>query len=171
MQYGIATSTIGQSNSTDLKLETLGRLAEGFLEVQNNSIALETVQDNLRGEMHSLNSQMFHWGRYTSVTYLADSLFLASEPITISNLYCPQGHTLLHDHSRTNYHCMLSAGIMNYPSITNWLSSQNDTSMLKCNECNESLYRKHKFLNIPEIFIFEFEGMETKCEERLYNAT
>jgi hypothetical protein len=136
----------------DMNDDIMGVLAVNFTRHIHGSVTLESARDQLRRFLHNLAPRHFKWGEYTSVHHLLEYI-LSMPTVTIqSHVMCKNNHTVEDGRPLNNTCCLISAGITQHTSISQWMLTMEEETAHTCSSCQEKLTRVHKFaLPLPLI--------------------
>ena len=129
----------------DMNHDIMGTLAVNFTHHMHGTITLESARDQLRRFLHTLVPRYFTWGEYTSVHHLFEYI-LSMPTVTIeSYVICKNNHTVENQRPLNNTCCLISAGISQHNSISQWMLAMEGGTAHTCTSCQEHLTRVHKF--------------------------
>ena len=128
-------------------------LSNGFNDVDKNIKTLETIRDDVRRNLHAFYPQTMAFGNFTSV----ESVFAA----LLETTYLVQSveYTYCNSHVRgmnDSYSLVLLNGTEPYDSIQEWAARRHEETRHRCTICNERVFIKYGFENMPSLFVFEF---------------
>ena len=127
-------------------------LLEGFSLYESSNMSLEDVCDDARQLIaHSPNGAAF--GSYTSIENVFAHLFRDKAVVSERYYVCPNGH---HVHHSEDYDAFLSAGVHEYESIVQWLSTETCHACAQCQICSLSVDIKLSFHQCPPLMAFSF---------------
>jgi Helitron helicase-like domain at N-terminus/PIF1-like helicase len=145
---------------SELHCELLDSLTECFhkhedIQVASASIrtfSLEDIRDFIRRRLARFSAE-FTFGRYTSVHSVTEQLLKTHEPITTSNLCCPNGHITDRNPSPTS-NCELI--VFGAPfSLQAYVDNFTVETAAKCSTCNTPLSRVTTFIQTPPLLAFD----------------
>ena len=129
----------------DMNDDIMGNLAVSFSQHREGTITLESARDNLRCFMHGLLPRHFTWGTFTSVHHLLEYM-LSMPTVTIhSEVICKNNHSVENQRPSNNTCCLISTGVTQYNTITDWIQTIEEQTAHRCSTCQETLTRTHEF--------------------------
>jgi hypothetical protein len=142
-------------------------ICSGFLDLEQGLTTLESVRDELRHLFHDLHLPRLRWGIYTSANQVMRTLFTTSRDLVSSQLACKNQHQIcrLNPSSLSCY--VLDAGTTQYQSISGWMQNFVEVSRVQCDICGEFLLRQFHFESIPQVLIFDVEGVEMVIDKEI----
>jgi hypothetical protein len=115
------------------------------------TFSLEHIRDFIRRRLARLSAE-FTFGRYASVHSVTERLLKTCEPITTSNLYCPNSHVINRNPSPTS-NCKII--IFGGPSLQVCVDNFTIETASKCSTCNTYLSRVTTFVQTPPVLAFD----------------
>ena len=130
-------------------------LLEGFSLYERGVTSLEEVRDNARRLIaNSPNGEAF--GSYTSIENVFAHLLRTKAVVSERYYVCPNGH---HVHHSDDYDAFLSAGVHEYESIAQWLSTETRHASARCRICSLAVDIKLRFHQCPPLIAFSFSRL------------
>ena len=115
------------------------------------SYSLEQIRDFIRRHLARISAE-FTFGSYASVHSITERLLKTSEPVTTSNLCCPNSHTVDQNPSTTsNCEIIISGG----PSLQACVDNFSFETASRCSTCNTYLSRLTTFVQTPPLLAFD----------------
>jgi hypothetical protein len=125
-------------------------LLEGFSLYERGEVSLENVRDDARRLIaRSPNGAAF--GCYTSIEIVCAHLLSTNAVVSERYYVCPNGH---HVHHSNNYDAFLSAGVHEYESIAQWVSTETHHARARCEICAQAVSLKLRFRHNPPLLVF-----------------
>ena len=119
----------------------------------SHCFSLEQIRDFMRCCLFRISAE-FTFGRYASIYSIAECLFRTCQPVTMSDLVCPNKHDVDRNRSPTANCEMI---VFRRPSMS--LQACMDDFMVcvsfKCSTCDACLFRKTSFVQTPPMLIFD----------------
>ena len=119
--------------------------------------SLEEIRDFLRRRLARISTE-FTFGRYTSVHSIIERFFKTSNPVTISELMCPNGHVVVNIHRSLTSSCQIVVFAQPGTSLQHCVDNFRVSLASRCLTCDTCLLRKTLFVQSPPIIIFDFEA-------------
>ena len=148
----------------ELQCELLDSLTQGFhkhedipVTVASNSVpvrtfTLEQIRDFIRRRLARFSAE-FTFGRYASVHSATEQLLKMREPVTTSDLYCPNGHDInRHTSSTSNCEIIIFGGGSSLQACMDDFTLETAT---RCSICNAYLLRITIFVQAPPLLAFD----------------
>lgn len=114
-------------------------------------------------------SDLFMFGRYASVHCVLERLLQSTDPITISEFFCPQGHRI-DKRPLESSNCEISTcvrpGMTLQASIDDWTISVGS----RCPTCSINLSRRTGFVLSPPLLAFELDHTLPTWDQSLHIA-
>jgi hypothetical protein len=127
-------------------------LLEGFSLYERGGTSLENVRDDARRLIaRSPNGAAF--GSYTSIENVFICLLRTNTVISERYYVCSNGHRV---HHSDDYDAFLSAGVHQYESIAQWVSTETHHARTRCENCGLTVNLKLRFRHIPPLIAFSF---------------
>ena len=127
-------------------------LLEGFSLYERGDTSLEDVRDDARRLIaRSPNGTAF--GCYTSIENVFTHLLGTNAVVSERYYVCPNGH---HVHHSDDYNAFLSAGVHEYESIVQWVSTETHHACTRCEICGVAVNIKIRFRDCPPLMVFSF---------------
>ena len=145
---------------SELQCELLDSLTQSFhkhedIQVASASIrtfSLEQIRDFFRRRLARFSAAEFAFGRYASVHSITEQILKTCEPVTASNLYCPNSHNVERNPSTTsNCEIIISGG----PSLQDCVDDFSVETASRCSTCNTYLSRVTTFIQTPPLLAFD----------------
>ena len=144
-----------------LQCELLDSLTQCFLKHEDNQVAsasesvrtftLEQIRDFIRRCLARFSME-FTFGRYASVHSVTEQLLKTCEPVTISDIYCPNSHDInRHPSSTSNCEIIISGG----PSLQACMDNFAFETHTRCSTCDTNLSRVTKLIQTPPLLAFD----------------
>jgi hypothetical protein len=135
--------------------EVANLLLKGFSLYERGETSLESVRDDARRLIaRSRNGAAF--GCYTSIEDVCTHLLRTNAVVSERYYVCPNGH---HVHHSDNYDAFLSAGLHEYESIAQWVSTNTHHAHALCEACAHPVSLKNKFCQSPPLLVFSIPGV------------
>jgi hypothetical protein len=144
----------------ELHCELLDSLTQGFhkhedievaSDVSVHSFSLEHIRDFIRRRLARFSAE-FTFGRYASVHSVAEQLLKTCEPVTTSNLSCPNSHVINRNPSPTSNCEIIIFGGTSLQAIVDNFAVE---TAAKCSTCNMYLSRVTTFVQTPPLLAFD----------------
>jgi hypothetical protein len=143
----------------ELQCELLDSLTQGFhkhedIQVASGSVrtfTLEQIRDFLRRRLARFSAE-FTFGSYTSVHSVTEQLLKTCEPVTTSDLYCPNNHDI-HRHPSSTSNCEII--IFGGPSLQACVDNFTFETATRCSTCDAYLSRVTTFVQTPPLLAFD----------------
>ena len=130
-------------------------LLKGFSLYERGEASLEDVRDDARYLIaRSRNGVPF--GCYTSIEEVCNHTLSTNTVISERYYVCPNGH---HIHHSNNYDAFLSAGVHEYESISQWVSTETHHAYARCQICAHAVGLKLKFRRSPPLLVFSISRL------------
>ena len=130
-------------------------LLEGFSLYERGEASLEDVRDDVRRLIaRSRNGAAF--GCYTSIEDVCNHTLSTNTVISERYYVCPNGH---HVHHSNNYDAFLSAGVHEYESIAQWVSTETHHAYARCQICAHAVNLKLRFRHSPPLLVFSISRL------------
>jgi hypothetical protein len=115
--------------------------------------SLEQIRDFMRRRLSRISAE-FTFGRYASVHSIAERLFRTCQPVTMSDLVCPNEHDVDRNRSPTANCQMIVFG---RPGMSLQACMDDFTACVssKCSTCDACLFRKTSFVQTPPVLVFD----------------
>jgi hypothetical protein len=156
---------ISETNSwAELQCELLDSLTQGFrkhedipVTVASNSMrvptfTLEQIRDFIRRRLARFSAE-FTFGRYASVHSATEQLLKTCEPVTTSDLYCPNGHDI-NRHTSSTSNCEIIV-FGNGSSLQACVDNFTLETATRCSICDANLSRVTTFVQAPPLLAFD----------------
>ena len=130
-------------------------LSNGFNDVDKNIKTLETIRDDVRRNLHAFYPQTMAFGNFTSVESVFAALLETTYLVQSVEYTCCNSHVRRMNDS---YSLVLLNGTEPYDSIQEWASRGHEETRHRCTICNECVFIKYGFENMPSLFAFEFSN-------------
>ena len=144
-----------------LQSELLDSLATSFANHKSFQVdgttswhfSLEQIRDLMRRHLARISVE-FTFGSYVSIHSIAEHLFRTCQPVTMSDLVCPNKHDVDRNWSPTANCKMI---VFRCPGMS--LQACMDDFIIcvssKCSTCDACLLRKTSFVQTPPVLIFD----------------
>jgi Helitron helicase-like domain at N-terminus/PIF1-like helicase len=153
----IPTSTLWhtlQSEFLDL-LITSFETHESFPHARTSQrFSLEEIRDFMRRRLARISTE-FVFGRYTSVHSIIERFFTTSDPVTISDLMCPNGHVVDRQGRSPTSSCEIIVFSQPGTSLQHCMDNFSHSTASKCLTCDTCLLRATSFVQSPPVIIFD----------------
>ena len=125
-------------------------LLEGFSCYERGETSLENVRDDARRLIaRSRNGATF--GCYTSIEEVCAHMLSTNAVVSERYYVCPNGH---HVHHSNNYDAFLSAGVHEYESVVQWISTETYHAHARCEICAHAVGVRVRFCHSPPLLVF-----------------
>ena len=125
-------------------------LLEGFSLYEMGETSLEDVRNEVRHFIaRSQNGAAF--GCYTLIEDVCGHMLSTNTVISERYYVCPNGH---HVHHSNNYDAFLSAGVHEYKSVAQWVSTETHHANAQCHICAHAVDLKLRFCHSPPLLVF-----------------
>lgn len=142
----------------ELHCELLDSLTQCFHKHEDIEVAasvqtfsLEQIRDFIRHRLARFSAE-FTFGSYASVHSVTEQLLKTCEPVTTSNLCCPNSHVIDRNPSSTS-NCEII--IFGSPYLQAFVDNFTVETAAKCSTCNTYLSRVTKFIQTPPLLAFD----------------
>ena len=135
-------------------------LLEGFFLYERGEISLENVRDDAR-RMIARSRNGVAFGCYTSIENVCSHTLSTNTVISETYYVCPNGH---HVHHSNNYDAFLSAGVHEYRSIAEWVSTETLHAHARCQICTHAVGLKLKFCHSPPLLVFSISRLSVHID-------
>ena len=115
--------------------------------------SLEEIRDFMRRRLAQISTE-FLFGHYTSVHCIIDCLFKTCNPVTISDLMCPNGHVVDRQRSPSSS-CEIIIFAQPGTSLQYCMDSFTHSAASKCLTCDAFLLWTTPFVQSPPVIIFD----------------
>ena len=96
------------------------------------------------------------FGCYTSIEDVCNHTLSTNTVISERYYVCPNGH---HVHHSNNYDAFLSAGVHEYESIAQWVSTETHHAYARCQICAHAVNLKLRFRHSPPLLVFSISRL------------
>ena len=142
----------------ELQSELLDSLTQGFHKHEDIQVAsasvrtftLEQIRDFIRRHLARVSTE-FTFGSYASVHSITEKLLETSEPVTTSDLYCPNNHVINRNLSSTS-NCEII--IVGGPSLQACVDNFTFETATRCSTCDTYFSRVTTFIQTPPLLAF-----------------
>jgi hypothetical protein len=130
-------------------------LSNGFNDVDNNITGktLEIVRDEVRRNLHAFFPQTMGFGNFTSVEHVFEALLETTYRVQSVEYRCCNNHIRQMNDSHS---LVLQNGTEHYNSTQEWASRGQEETRHTCTTCNEQIFIKYSFDDMPSLIVFEF---------------
>ena len=132
-------------------------LSDGFNDVDNNIKTLEGIRDHVRQLLHSYFPQTMAFGHFTSIESVFSALLDTTYPVQEVVYICCNNHVRRISDS---YSLVLLSGVSSYESTNEWIQRREEETQHLCTTCEEDVFVKYSFTEMPSLIVFEFGGQE-----------
>ena len=109
----------------------------------------------MRRNLHEFFPQTMAFGNFTSVENIFAALLETTYQIQTVEYRCCNNHV----HRMNDFCCLVFLnGTGQYNSIQEWASHGQEKTRDMCNICNEHVFIKYGFDNLPSSLVFEFSN-------------
>ena len=119
----------------------------------SHQFSLEEIRDLVRRHLARISTE-FIFGRYTSVHCIIERFFKTHNPVTISDLTCPNGHAVDRQRSPT-CSCEIIVFAQSGTSLQYCMDNFTESTASKCLTCDTFLLRTTSFVQTPPVIIFD----------------
>ena len=145
----------------ELQSELLDFLTQSFhrhkeIQVVSASVrnfTLEEIRDFFRRRLSRISAD-FTFGRYASVHSITEKLLKSCEPITASDLHCPNNHDV-HRNPSSTFNCEIIISGASGLSLQACVDNFTFETASKCSTCNSYLLRVTTFTQTPPLLAFD----------------
>ena len=128
-------------------------LLNGFNDVDKKIKTLEVIRDDVRRNLHTFFPQTMTFGNFTSVENIFAALLETTYQVQSIEYRCRNNHVRrLYD----SYSLVLINGTGHYESTQDWALRRQEETRHSCNVCNELVFIKYSFTDMPSLVVFEF---------------
>ena len=137
-------------------------LAYGFREVYKENVSLEDVRDNIRKDLHDLDTFKFPMGTSSaSVAELAFTLMKSTNENAISQVYCTEcDYPGTENSDQLQY--VFNIEKSKVSSTQKWLDTLEMPCRQKCKECSNRLTHQIDYKEKPALLVLEYPGTNIK---------
>ena len=132
-------------------------LSNGFNDVDNKLKTLEAIRDDVRRKLHIFSPQTMAFGNFTSIENIFAAILETTYQVQSVQYTCCNGHVRRMNDSHS---LVLLNGTGHYNSIQEWASRGQEETRHTCSICDEPVFIKYGFNNMPSLFVFEFSNQE-----------
>ena len=135
-------------------------LLEGFSLYERGDTSLEDVRDDAR-RLIACSPNGTAFGYYTSIENVFTHLLRTNAVVSERYYVCHNGHHVFHSN---DYDAFLSAGLHEYESIVQWVSTETNHALTQCEVCGLPANVKLRFRNCPPLIAFSFPQMRISID-------